>query len=373
MTRSPIQLLVLDLDGVFTDGRVSLGFDGQEFKAVDLRDVDALVAARRQGLAVAFLTGEATPWIDRLVERTGVDLVIRGEKDKLAGLHRLASTSGLALDRICYVGDAVRDVPALRAAGLGIAPANAVPEAKAASDVVTRAAGGDGAIREVLNLLERRADVPEETAPDETDRRAGPVTLSETALEDIRQAGQESADVIARVSRDLAEPLARAAELVLNAMRSGGKLLVFGNGGSAAESQHLVGEFVGRFGFDRAPLPAITLSADTSVLTALVNDYPPELVFARQVWALGRPGDVAIGLTTSGRSRNVVEALRAARELRCGTVALTGRTGGPVAEHADILLPVGSTVTPRIQEGHLFLIHQLADLVERAVFPRPTA
>jgi D-sedoheptulose 7-phosphate isomerase len=367
--QSQVQLLVLDIDGVITDGRVLLSATGEEVKAIDMRDVDALVAAGRNGLALALLTGEDTPWVDVLAAKIGVRMIVRGQKDKLAGLQAIAHDTGVALAHICYVGDAVRDAPALRAAGLGIAPANAVPEAKAAADVVTTAPGGDGAVRELLAYLARR-DYDSQTTKPTHAVGAESSGLSRTdARARIAASSRESIDVFSALSGPLADRLIDAAELVLRSLKSGGKLLVFGNGGSAAEAQHIVGEFVGRFAFDRDPLAAIALTTDTSVLTALVNDYPPDLVFARQVRALGRPGDVVMGLSTSGRSPNVVEGLKAAREMGLSTIALSGRDAGPMAELADVLLPMDSTQTPRVQEGHLFAIHVIAGLVERAIFP----
>jgi D-sedoheptulose 7-phosphate isomerase len=347
-----VKLLVLDIDGVLTNGRVLIAADGRESKAIDMRDIDALTAARREGLEVALLTGEDNPWVDVVAARLGVSRVVRGQKDKLAGLEGLSAATHVLLADICYVGDAVRDAPALRAAGLGIAPANAVPEAKAAADFVTRAPGGDGAVRELLGILSTPA------VPSRAD-----------ALAELAGHARESTDVISTLgSGPLADRIIDAAQLVFTALSSGGKLLVFGNGGSAAETQHIVGEFVGRFAFDRSPLPAISLTADSSVVTALVNDYPPELVFARQVRALGRAGDVAMGLSTSGRSPNVLEGLSAARALGMGTIALAGRDPGPMAALADVVLPMDSTKTPRIQEGHLFAIHMIAGLVERWCF-----
>jgi D-sedoheptulose 7-phosphate isomerase len=164
---------------------------------------------------------------------------------------------------------------------------------------------------------------------------------------------------------------AQAAERITAALRAGGKVLFFGNGGSAADAAHLATELVGRFYLDRAPLAALSLADPTTSLTALGNDYGFADVFARQVAALGRPGDVAVGLSTSGSSANVVAALRTARERRLGTVALTGAAGGAVAEHADICLAVPTTDTPRVQELCMHLGHTICELVERAMTGGP--
>ncbi len=166
------------------------------------------------------------------------------------------------------------------------------------------------------------------------------------------------------------EPLAEitsAATLVGGALRDGRKLLIFGNGGSAADAEHIAGEFVGRFVAERRALPAIALSVSTSVLTAIANDYSFEDVFARQVEALGQPGDVAFGLSTSGTSENVVAGLRAARERGLRTLGLTGRGGGTVIEFADVCVRVPADDTPRIQEGHLLVAHIVCEVAEREI------
>jgi D-sedoheptulose 7-phosphate isomerase len=146
-----------------------------------------------------------------------------------------------------------------------------------------------------------------------------------------------------------------------------GRVLVFGNGGSAAEAQHFAAELVGRFVAERQPLAAMALTTDTSILTAVGNDYAFDAVFARQVEALGRRGDVAVGLSTSGRSPNVIAALRAARARGLGTVALTGRDGGEMGSLADVHVNVPEQSTARIQEAHLTILHIFCELIDRAI------
>lgn len=161
-------------------------------------------------------------------------------------------------------------------------------------------------------------------------------------------------------------PLTQAADKIIAALRRGGKVMVFGNGGSASDAQHVAAELVGRFERERQGLAAMALTSDPSVLTSISNDYGFERVFARQVEALGRRGDVALAISTSGTSANVVAALAAAREAGVETIALTGRDGGAVGRSVDVHVNVPSTSTPRIQEVHRTLLHALCDLVERA-------
>jgi D-sedoheptulose 7-phosphate isomerase len=165
------------------------------------------------------------------------------------------------------------------------------------------------------------------------------------------------------------EKVLTAARLLVDVFQAGGKVLIFGNGGSAADAQHLAAEFVNRFQVERPPLAALALTTDTSILTAVANDYDFRLVFAKQVRALGRPGDLAWGISTSGNSPNVVAGLDAARELSMKTLAFSGGAGGPVAAAADLALIVPSGNTPRVQEVQITIGHALCDLVDYLLFP----
>ena len=167
-----------------------------------------------------------------------------------------------------------------------------------------------------------------------------------------------------RVLEGSLEPVVAAAAAIRDALSAGGKLLIFGNGGSAADAQHMAAELMGRFERERAALAAVALTTDTSILSAIGNDYGFDGVFARQVEGLGRRGDVALGISTSGGSVNVVAALDAARSRGLKTIALTGRDGGAVGRAADIHVNVPDESTARVQEVHTTLIHALCDLIE---------
>jgi len=158
-----------------------------------------------------------------------------------------------------------------------------------------------------------------------------------------------------------------AADAIVASLQRGGKVLVFGNGGSAADAAHAAAELVGRFRRERRGFAAIALTADTSVLTSVANDYGFDRVFARQIEALGQPGDIAFAITTSGESANAVRALEAARARQLTTIALTGRDGGPAGRLADVHVNVPSESTPRVQEVHRTLLHVICDLVETSL------
>ena len=184
---------------------------------------------------------------------------------------------------------------------------------------------------------------------------------------------EESTRLKARFFGEQGEEVLAAARLLEEVFQAGGKVLIFGNGGSAADAQHLAAEFVNRFQVERPPLAALALTTDTSILTAVANDYDFKQVFAKQVHALGRPGDLAWGISTSGNSPNVVAGLDAARELGLKTLALSGRDGGPVAAAADFALTVASRNTPRVQEVHITIGHVWCDLVDFILYPEKFA
>ncbi|MDG5497428.1 D-sedoheptulose 7-phosphate isomerase [Niveispirillum sp. BGYR6] len=169
--------------------------------------------------------------------------------------------------------------------------------------------------------------------------------------------------------QELSGKVVEAADLMIASLRAGGKVMFCGNGGSAADSQHLAAELMGRFMRDRAPLAALALTVDTSALTAIGNDYGYRDVFSRQLRGVGRAGDVLVGLSTSGNSTNVVDAMNVARQMGIHTIALTGAKEGAMVPLSDLWLPVPSTMTARIQEMHIAVGHTICELVENAMAP----
>lgn len=203
----------------------------------------------------------------------------------------------------------------------------------------------------------RREETRSPAINEEYLHRAGRTIGSSIAAHQRLLASETTLNQIAEVSRAL-----------VNALRGDQKVLLFGNGGSAADAQHIAAEFVGRFAIERAALPVMALSVNSSCVTAIGNDYGFDRVFARQIEAFGRPGDVAIGISTSGNSANVILAFTAAKRRGMTTVALTGASGGKMKGDLDFCICVPSEETPRIQECHILIGHVISELVERAIF-----
>lgn len=179
---------------------------------------------------------------------------------------------------------------------------------------------------------------------------------------------RESARIKTEVADSQSEAIEAAAVRIAQALREGKRVYLMGNGGSAADAQHIAGELINRFLLDRGPLPAVALTTDTSVITSVANDYGFAEVFSKQVAALVTEGDVVWALSTSGTSPNVVTAMRLAREMGAVTVGLTGKTGGDLKQYCDYCVMVPSNVTPWVQETHIAVSHAICDVIERTIF-----
>jgi D-sedoheptulose 7-phosphate isomerase len=184
-------------------------------------------------------------------------------------------------------------------------------------------------------------------------------------IQQIREKLEESARIKSSLAQNQTGEIERAVSLIIKSLKTGGKAVLFGNGGSAADAQHIAGELVGKLLLKRKALPAISLTTNTSTLTAIANDYGYENVFSRQVEALVKKGDIVIGLSTSGESPNVIDAMQLAKTIGAVTIGLTGRHAHGLADVADLVLTVPSDITPRIQEAHITIGHIICELVEQ--------
>lgn len=341
-----IRLLALDIDGVLTDGRTTLSASGEEVKQLYFHDLDGITALTRRGMPVVLVTGETGALVEAIAHRLNLP-VLEGRKDKFAAMQQLAADYHLSLGEICYVGDSDRDAPALRAVGLGLAPANASPAAKAAAHRVLSRMGGYGTVAEAIALVEQLQ-----------------ANGSSSFQPNFQRIVQESMAAHQCLLDESLPVLDEVAQAFVHALRRGNKIMLFGNGGSAADAQHVAGELIGRFLKERNPLPAIALTTDTSILTAVANDWDFQDIFARQVRALARPGDVAVGISTSGKSPNVLKALADARTCGATTIGFTGADGAAMRAAADICFCAPAHLTPRIQELHLLAWHAICEVVE---------
>jgi len=183
-------------------------------------------------------------------------------------------------------------------------------------------------------------------------------------IETIKNEFNSHLEVIQKVINNLEKDVESVAKIIIEALKNGNKIIIFGNGGSAADAQHFAAELTGRYKCERKGLPAIAITTDTSALTAIGNDYGYDRVFDRQVEALAKSGDVLVGISTSGNSKNVINGFKVGKELGCKIVGLSGKGGGEMNEFCDINIVIPSNNTPRIQEMHILLIHTICQLVD---------
>lgn len=371
----PIRHLILDRDGVLL---VEDEHGGYLTRAQDMRWLpgarEALALFRAAGMRVTIATNQSgvgrglmtlaalEAVHDRLRRETAesggrIDEILscphapdegcECRKPRPGMLLEAVRLAGVPPDASLVVGDAARDLEAARAAGI---PAVLVRTGKGRRVEDTPDAAGIEVFDDLLALARHLVEPPltEEY----------PMSLIDEVFDDHLRVVKEAAS-------QLREPLRQAAGAIAEALARGGKLIACGNGGSATDAEHLVAELVGRFRLERRGLPALALASGPATVTALANDYGYERVFARQVEALARPGDVLLAISTSGNSPNVVAAAASARALGCLVIGLTGEGGGALGERTDLLVAAPSRVTARIQEVHGLCVHAIAELVDR--------
>lgn len=347
-----IKLVVFDIDGVLTDGSVIVDSDGNEQKQISMKDIDAVFELHRRGFLLAAITGEDTAIVNFFEKRFPWQYFYRGNKSKQKTLNLIEQETGIKREQICYVGDGKYDVEPLAYAGLGICPADAVDSAKNAADIILQNDGGRGCIWEMLLILDQYND-------------------QENSHNYFYHRLEEHTCIFKKLASDqlLMDAVMGIGDKIISIFENGGGIFLCGNGGSAADAQHIATEFVSRFYKERPGLNAEALSVNTSTLTAVGNDYSFVRVFARQLEAKARAGDMVIGISTSGTSKNVMEALRYAGNNQMATVLLMGGAQAFEAENTvDYLVKVPSLITPRIQEAHIFIGHVIAEYVEHKMF-----
>lgn len=347
-----INLVVLDIDGVITDGSVIIDSIGTEQKKINLKDIDAIFELHRQGYKLAAITGEDTDIVRYFKKRFPWDYFYSGSKTKKDALKQIEEGTGIDRSNICYVGDGKYDIEPLSYVGLGICPANAIDRAKDSADIILQNNGGDGCLWELLSILD-----------DYNDNSSSGNYFYQRISEHTKTFKKMASD------RELISTVMRIADELVQIYNKNGCLFLCGNGGSAADAQHIAAEFVSRFYKERPGLNAEALSTNSSIVTAIGNDYRYERIFSRQLEAKARPGDMLIGISTSGTSKNVVEALDYARNNDICTVLLTGASDNlAINDSAEYIVRVPSLITPRIQEAHIFIGHLIAEYVEARMF-----
>ena len=322
-----VSLVVFDFDGVMTDNRVWVHQSGDEAVWCHRGDGWGIARLKEAGLEVLVLSTERNPVVTARCRKLKIEAVQECD-DKLAALQQLARGRSLRPEQIAYVGNDLNDVTCMRWVGWPIAVADAVAEVRALARWVTRLPGGRGAVREVadrLVLLRHDSDPTVEWTRERIWRSI-----------EVEQAIGSSDDLLAHILR--------VARTMTTVLRADGRIFFFGDGGSAADAQHLAAELVGRFIPERRALPAMALTVHNSPLTAIDDDHAGDLIFARQLETQARAGDMAVAISITGNSPNVVRAMETARRIGLHTVALTGaavRSYAPSAGTTSLFLRTG--------------------------------
>ncbi|MDD3139859.1 MAG: SIS domain-containing protein [Lachnospiraceae bacterium] len=356
-----IRAVLFDIDGVITDGKQYIGSDNTIVKTIALKDLDAIKQLKEMNLILGYITGEENIFTDEVHKRFCVDYEKTGCKDKISAIEDFRNRYELNLDEICYIGDGKYDIPVIRKVGLGACPMDAIDEVKQVSNMILSRKGGEGCLAELYTRLNKT---------DKGNKAVSTPEISEKYVSElIRHRMEEHRQVLELVlnNMELQGKIEFAAQMMTDALANGNQVLFCGNGGSAADAQHLATELVSRFYMERQALNAETLTTNTSSITAIGNDYVYDRIFARQVEAKGKEGDILVGITTSGGSKNIQSAFVTAREKRMKTVLLTREIDEkyPIYDKADVILGVESMDTPRIQEMHIMIGHIICEIIEK--------
>lgn len=336
--------VVFDIDGVITDGKVYINDVGKEMKSVNMKDIDAIFELHRRGYPLAAITCENSPFTEYVKTRFPWSFFFSNVKDKGNIIEKIRSEG---LEYIVYVGDGIKDISAFLKSNFRVCPEDAIPNVKELANYTLKNVAGSGGLWELIDVCESlNRNMPN------TDG------LWKTIL-------NKHLLLIDSIMNDTIynENVVLAAKIISQAYKNKNKVLIFGNGGSAADAQHIAAEFVSRFKREREPFACEALTVNTSILTAISNDYSFEKVFSRQLESSLCEGDVAIGISTSGKSQNVIEALNLAAKKGGKTILLTGQHNSDLFQY-DVVLCVPSSDTARIQEVHILTGHYWAEYVE---------
>lgn len=347
-----IKMIIFDIDGIITDDTVIIDDNGREQKRMNFKDVDAIFELHRRGFKLAAITGEENAMVTYFTKRFPWDYFYSDNKHKKETIKQLEKDSEIGFDEMCFIGEGKYDVEALEYVKLGICPADAIDRAKHVANIILQHNGGHGCVWELIGILENY------------NNGDSPSNYFYRRLE-------EHQDMFKTMASDktLVTDIMKIGECIVSTLKNKGQVFLCGNGGSAADAQHIATEFISKFYKERKAMNVEALTVNTSTLTAVANDYNYEKVFVRQLEAKAREQDMLIGISTSGKSKNVLEGLRYAKKEGLITVMLMGEyINQDINDIADFIIKIPSIITPRIQEAHIFIGHLLAEYVEEKMF-----
>ena len=344
-----IKLIATDVDGVLTNGKAYI-LNNTEVKTICYQDLDVIANMRKDDIILAVITGEKNGFTEFVKEKIKPDFFYDACKNKVEVIQGIVDKLRISPDEVCYLGDGKYDISVFDYVGVGVCPKDAIAEVQRRASYILTRCGGEGCLKETYDYIK------------DCINSEGSITKTEIETNIL-----EHKRVLDLILQDNAikEKIENCVAEIVKTFQHGGQLLLCGNGGSAADAQHLATELVSRFYRERNALNAEALTINTSTLTAIGNDYSFDRVFARQVEAKGKSGDVLIGISTSGESKNVIEAIKSAKQINMKTIAFTGDRNSTMRNMADISIAVPAEDTPRVQEMHILIGHIICELVEK--------
>ncbi len=342
-----MKIVVFDIDGVITDGTVIVDETGNQSKRVNMKDIDAIFELHRRGIHIGAVTAEKNNFSEWVRMKFPWNIFFDEASDKGSVLKEIRSRG---YEYIIYIGDGKKDISAFHYADYKVCPDDAINEIRVYADYIMEGKAGSGKLWDIVRLSD--SDFESRTKHNNS--------------EWFEHLGEHYRTVCKVIEdKEYEREVNSSAEIITRALLENRRVVILGNGGSAADAQHIAAEFIGRFRKERRALDMEALTVNTSILTAIGNDYSFDDIFSRQIDAILREGDVAIGISTSGTSVNVRKALDKAKEKSAKTILLTGN--GVNNTNYDVTLKVCSGDTARIQEIHILTGHFWADYMEKRI------
>lgn len=341
---SKIKWIILDVDGIITDGYAYINNKKDIIKRINYKDIDTLNEMCLK-YNVTLITSSNDVFVNWLKDNLQTKNIYSGIENKAKLINEIIIDNKIKKDEVLYVGDGKNDVKAFDVVGIKACPLDAINTIKEKSDFIVNREGGKGFISEILKFIDN-------------------TQIYEKADIYWNKVIQEHEVLVEKLKTDFEykNQLEISSQIIGRALNCNKKVVIFGNGGSASDAQHISAEFVGRFYKEREAFNVQALNTNTSILTAIANDYSFDYIFSRQIEATISYGDVAIGITTSGKSKNVINALRTAKRRNANTILLTSEKCE--IDEFDVILKVPSSITPRIQEAHILTGHFWAEYLE---------
>ncbi|MBR6504160.1 MAG: SIS domain-containing protein [Clostridia bacterium] len=347
-----IKCIIFDIDGVITDGTISVDIEGVERKSINLKDVDSIYELKNMGYPIIAITGESEEKSKYFRERFPWYKFYFDKKEKLVVVKEIERNLSISADEICYIGDGKYDIEVLKHVGLSIAPQDAIEEAKLVANFILSKNSGRGGLAEIKKIIEIYNNQDE---------------FNQLFYDGLIEHINTFRNILN--NSNLTDKIKNVSDIIAKGILKNKKVYIFGNGGSAADAQHIAAEFVGRFKLERKAMNMEALTTNTSILTSIGNDYSYEKIFTRQLEAKINEGDIVIGISTSGNSKNVVDALKFSKENNAITVMMCGNKNDNTNpnNYCDYIIDIPNNDTPRIQEAHIFIGHMISEYVEKQI------